>query len=92
MGGFDADRDIAEDIAFARALKRYGKSRGLRYLQDRSAYIITSMRKADTLGDWFAIRFMLTAPFLAIWPPLLKNRLRAYFYRFDRSKPSKGFR
>lgn len=91
FGGFNANLDVAEDIAFARALKRYGKSCGLRYLQDRSAYIITSMRKADTLGDWFAIRFMLSAPILALWPPLLKGKMRDFFYKFDRSKPSKGF-
>jgi len=91
IGGFNADLDAAEDIAFARALRQYGKSKGLRYLQDFSVYIITSMRKADTLGDWFAIRFMLSAPLLALWPPLLKGKMRDFFYKFDRSKPSKGF-
>jgi len=91
IGGFDTSRYYAEDVTFGRALKRYGKSRGLRYVQDHNAYITTSMRKADALGDWHAIKFMLQAPFLAVWPPLLKKRLRAYFYQFDRSKPSKGF-
>ncbi len=91
IGGFDTCLDYAEDVVFGRSLRRYGQSRRLRYVQDHSAYVITSMRKADAFGDWYAIKFMLFAPLMALWPPLFKRRIRAFFYDFDRSKPSKGF-
>ncbi len=91
FGGFDARRDYAEDVAFARVLRRYGKARGKHYVRSRDAHIVTSMRKADALGDWHAVKMMAVAPFLVFWPPALRRMMRKYFYEFDRSRPSKGF-
>ncbi|MBN1491675.1 MAG: glycosyltransferase [Phycisphaerae bacterium] len=91
IGGFDVSRSYAEDVAFARALRRYGKARRQRYVQDARAHVITSMRKADQLGDWHAIRFMLKVPLMLLWPSRMHRRIMQYFYEFDRSKPSRGF-
>ena len=50
------------------------------------------VRKADALGDWHAVKMMAVAPFLVVWPPALRRMMRKYFYDFDRSRPSKGFK
>lgn len=81
-GGFDETFYSAEDLEFARRLQRYGRSRGQRYGTLYKAYIRTSCRKFDKLGDWHLLRH----PFKA-WA-LLKNRNRneadRYWYDFDR--------
>ncbi len=56
IGGFDEDLYSAEDIDFARRLKRHGKTRGLKFCNLLSAYITTSCRKFDRFGDWYAFK------------------------------------
>lgn len=92
LGGFDPRLDYAEDVAFAKALRLYGESRGLIYVQDHGAYIVTSMRKADRLGDWFALRFLAQLPLRAFRMHDTHNQIRAHFYDFDKTSPSQGFR
>ena len=91
IGGFDIALDYSEDVAFARALRLYGKKRQLAYVQSKTAHVVTSMRKSDTFGDWHFFKLLLKLPFLAISPKRLKKTMHAYFYDFDKSKPSKGF-
>jgi glycosyltransferase involved in cell wall biosynthesis len=54
--GFDESLVSAEDIDFARRLKRHGKMRGKRFKTITKAHIMTSCRKFDMFGDWFFFR------------------------------------
>lgn len=52
VGGFDERLLIAEDVDFARRLRRYGRARGLRYVTLWETPLSTSSRKFDQFGDW----------------------------------------
>ncbi len=52
VGGFDERLVFAEDLAFIRALRRFGRARGQRFVRLRGARAITSVRKFDQFGDW----------------------------------------
>ena len=56
IGGFNEDMVIAEDIDFAKRLKKYGQTKGKRFGTLWKAHILTSCRKFDTFGDWFVIK------------------------------------
>ena len=53
IGGFDETRLSAEDLDFAIRLKRFGRSRGQRFVNLYRAHIQTSSRKFDHFGDWY---------------------------------------
>ena len=52
VGGFDAELPIAEDLDFARRLKKHGRRSGRRFTNLYLAPVITSCRKFDRFGDW----------------------------------------
>lgn len=56
IGGFNENMYSAEDIDFAKRLKKFGQTRNLKYKNLFSAYIITSCRKFDKFGDWYALK------------------------------------
>lgn len=56
VGGFDEALVSAEDVDFARRLRRYGRSAKLRYGIITRAHIVTSCRKFDHFGDWYLFR------------------------------------
>lgn len=85
IGGFDTGRQYGEDVDFACRLKRHAKRRGMRYVQDHTAEVITSMRKAEVFGDWHPILFLLKLPLYAFRPSAAYRYLRGYFYEFDRT-------
>ena len=58
VGGF-TDIKAMEDVATAKALKRYGKSVGKRYGVLKHNYLLNSTRKYDDLGDWLYFRLLL---------------------------------
>ncbi len=91
VGGFDERLTYAEDLAFARALRRYGKGRGLRYCDSGAAHIVTSTRKFDHYGDWYFVRFLLHGPLLLLGKRVGAMKVEEVFYRFDKSRVSKGF-
>jgi glycosyltransferase involved in cell wall biosynthesis len=62
IGGFDERKVIAEDVDFALRLKTHGRAQGKRFGTLRRVPIITSCRKFDRFGDWFAIRMLLRHP------------------------------
>jgi len=62
VGGFDEAKHTAEDIDFALRLKAHGAKSGRRYGTLRKARLLTSCRKFDQFGDWFAIKLMLRYP------------------------------
>jgi glycosyltransferase involved in cell wall biosynthesis len=59
VGGFKESLFIAEDLDFARRLKAYGRRHKLKFTLLKNAHIVTSCRKFDRFGDWFALRLIL---------------------------------
>ena len=57
IGGF-TDIKAMEDVATAKALKRYGKAVGKKYTVLRKNYLLNSTRKYDDLGDGLYFRLM----------------------------------
>ena len=58
IGGF-VDKKAMEDVATAKMLKKYGKSKGMEYTTLRKNYLINSTRKYDDLGDWLYLKLMI---------------------------------
>lgn len=56
LGGFDESLSSVEDIDFAKRLRRFGKKNGRKFKNLFLAYITTSTRKFDRLGDWYFIK------------------------------------
>ena len=52
IGGFDEELSSVEDIDFAKRLKAHGAKDARRFVVLFRAYIKTSCRKFDRLGDW----------------------------------------
>ncbi|MEZ4753631.1 MAG: glycosyltransferase [Bdellovibrionota bacterium] len=82
INGFDETFVSAEDIDFAKRLKTFGKTKGLKFALLFRSYIVTSSRKFDALGDWYFLknpRYFLT---------LLKGRnqraANKFWYDFKR--------
>jgi glycosyltransferase involved in cell wall biosynthesis len=58
IGGFDDTLYAGEDARFVLELRRAARRDGLRFLNLKSAHIVTSTRKFDRLGDWMLLEFM----------------------------------
>ena len=56
VGGFDESLVATEDIDFAVRLRERGRRFGKRFGTIWNAYITTSCRKFDHLGDWFMVK------------------------------------
>ncbi len=82
IGGFDEVLVSAEDIDFAKRLRRFGKSKRARFVTLYRACIRTSCRKFDRLGDWHFIK----RPWLLV--ALMRGRNQAeadkLWYDFER--------
>ena len=65
VGGFP-EKKVAEDIAFARALKKYGRAQHKKYGHLRKNHLINSTRKFDKHGDflYFRIIFKILKPIM----------------------------
>ncbi|MCU1361906.1 MAG: glycosyl transferase family 2 [Ilumatobacteraceae bacterium] len=50
--GFNESLTMAEDLDFARRLREHGRHTGRRFVNLRSAPVVTSCRKFDRFGDW----------------------------------------
>ena len=77
IGGYNEDRDIAEDVEFFRAMRAWGRKRGLRTRLGTPAPATISTRKFDQHGDWHMFR-------MPLWPVLQRRSTRqivdAYWY------------
>lgn len=82
VGGYDESKDIAEDEAFFRAVRKYGKRRGLRMkIGTPPATATISARKFDEHGDWH----MFFMPFWPITKRLsMKQIVEEYWYSRER--------
>lgn len=56
IGFFNEEMYSAEDIDFAVRLRKHGKKSGLKFKNLLSAHIVTSSRKFDQFGDWYAFK------------------------------------
>ncbi|MGI9326339.1 MAG: glycosyltransferase [Pseudomonadales bacterium] len=59
IGGFDEKRPLGEDIDFSSRLRTYAESIGCEYSMLKSSHVVTSCRKFDQFGDWYAIKLAL---------------------------------
>jgi glycosyltransferase involved in cell wall biosynthesis len=59
VGGFNEKLLAAEDGDFALRLKRYGRTKKLRFKNILKEHVITSARKFDEYGDWYMFRHPL---------------------------------
>lgn len=57
VGGF-TEKKAMEDVATAKKLKTYKKTKGQKYTVLKDNYLINSTRKYDDLGDWLYFRLM----------------------------------
>jgi hypothetical protein len=58
IGGFDESLYAGEDARFVLELRRAARRERLRFLNLKSAHIVTSTRKFDRLGDWMLLGFV----------------------------------
>ena len=86
IGGFDESLSFGEDLDFAKRLKKYGKTQGLKYKTITDSFIKTSCRKFDYFGDWFIFKLMFFNQIEIINGLKKKNNKFAdkYFYDFKR--------
>ena len=62
VGGFDESLPMAEDVDFARRLRRHGAATGRRFTNLSLAPVVTSCRKFDRFGDWHMLTMVKNAP------------------------------
>lgn len=61
VGGFDENRELAEDLDFARRLRRRGRQTRRRFTNLRRTPVVASCRKFDRFGDWHMFHMPLEA-------------------------------
>ena len=59
IGGF-VEKKAFEDVATAKLLKKYGKTKGKKYTTLSENYLINSTRKYDDMGDWLYFKLIFT--------------------------------
>lgn len=59
IGGFDARLQLGEDLDFARRLRRHGRATDRTFVVLEGIPIVTSCRKYDRFGDWYALGLAL---------------------------------
>ena len=57
IGGF-VEIKAMEDVATAKALRKYGRTQKKKYTKLRKNYLINSTRKFDDMGDWLYLKLM----------------------------------
>jgi glycosyltransferase involved in cell wall biosynthesis len=84
IGGFDETLLIAEDLDFARRLRRHGRTTNRRFRNVRRAPATVCVRKWDTYGDWHYFTLLGAAAMRARNPREADERLlNDYFYEFN---------
>jgi glycosyltransferase involved in cell wall biosynthesis len=84
VGGYDESRRLAEDVAFLRALKRLGSSRGQRLARITEVKAVTSTRKFDRHGDWHVFTQIAPRAVLALLSKRAEDELADRFWYGDR--------
>jgi hypothetical protein len=85
LGGYDEERELAEDVAFMWALKRLGARRGQRLVRLTRVKAMASMRKFDRHGDWHYFTTVIPQGVPAMFRRTARTRLaQRYWYTDDR--------
>ena len=85
IGGYDEERELAEDVAFMWALKRLGARRGQKLARLTQVKAMASMRKFDRHGDWHYFTTVIPQGLPAVFRRSARTRLaQRYWYTDDR--------
>ena len=85
LGGYDEERELAEDVAFLWALKRLGARRGQKLKRLTRVKAMASMRKFDRHGDWHYFTTVIPQGVPAMVRRTTRTRLaQRYWYTDDR--------
>ena len=85
IGGYDEERELAEDVAFMWALKRLGARRGQKLARLTHVKAMASMRKFDRHGDWHYFTTVIPQGLPAVFRRSARTRLaQSYWYTDDR--------
>ena len=85
LGGYDEERELAEDVAFMWALKRLGARRGQKLARLTRVKAMASMRKFDRHGDWHYFTTVMPQGVPAMFRRTARTKLaQRYWYTDDR--------
>jgi hypothetical protein len=85
LGGYDEERELAEDVAFMWALKRLGARRGQKLARLTQVKAMASMRKFDRHGDWHYFTTVIPQGVPAMFRRSARTKLaQRYWYTDDR--------
>lgn len=85
IGGYDEERELAEDVAFLWALRKLGAGRGQKLARLRHVKAIASTRKFDRHGDWHYFTQVIPGSMPALmWRSARTQFARRYWYTDDR--------
>ena len=85
VGGYDEEREFAEDVAFMWALKRHGAKRGQKLARLPHVKAMASMRKFDRHGDWHYFTTVLPQGVPSVFRRSRRTELaQRYWYTDDR--------
>ena len=85
LGGYDEERELAEDVAFMWALKRHGARRGQKLARLTQVKAVASMRKFDRHGDWHYFTTVIPQGVPAVLRRSARTKLaQRYWYTDDR--------
>lgn len=85
LGGYDEEREFAEDVAFMWALKRLGAKRGQKLKRLTHVKAMASMRKFDRHGDWHYFTTVIPQGVPSIFQRSRRTQLaQRYWYTDDR--------
>jgi len=85
IGGYDEERELAEDIAFLWALRKLGRPRRQRLRRITQVKAVTSTRKFDQYGDWHYFTKVIPLCLLSVFRPSRRVEFAArYWYGNDR--------
>ena len=85
LGGYDEERELAEDVAFMWRLKRLGARRGQTLVRLTHVKAMASMRKFDRHGDWHYFTTVIPQGVPAMLRRSARTKLaERYWYTDDR--------
>jgi glycosyltransferase involved in cell wall biosynthesis len=85
LGGYDEERELAEDVVFMWALKRLGARRGQKLARLTQVKAMASMRKFDRHGDWHYFTTVIPQGMPALFRRSARTKLaQRYWYTDDR--------
>ncbi len=86
IGGFDESLTVAEDLEFARRLRRHGRETGRRFRNLRGVPVVVCCRKFDRFGDWHILKLAGRGREVVASIKGTDTRFAdEYFYDYDRS-------